>query len=284
MRGGRFRRVGVKGVVDLHAGGRGADPADPAAHPGKAAMQMSGQHEADVGVPLENLEQRRALRDLTFDSGGHIVAVVTDPDGDTEELMSRRSLASRTGSDGWGATRNVTAVWTWWFEEHVDFPVDDLLSRLSVGDEVPDLERCQKLATGIEALFRSEARAQYAGWPPESTTDGSRVDLCIRARSDSLDVAGLVWIGFGGAVFPFRAEIKRSADRSISVTGYIGQVDPKTGEPPRLPEGTFVVSVRDERGRNPVAELIVGRRQIRITWTKVFEVASPGRDSTPARQ
>jgi len=159
-----------------------------------------------------------------------------------------------------------------WFDGYVAEPVDELLSLLPVGGEVEDLERCQLLGTGIEGVFRTEVAAQYAGWPPESTTDGSRVDLCVRSGTSSLDVAGVMWIDFAGEVFPFRAEIGRAADGSTSVVGYIGQVDPRTGEPPRLPRGTLIVPVSGDRGRGTHAELIVGRQQMPIAWTKVLEV------------
>jgi hypothetical protein len=161
-----------------------------------------------------------------------------------------------------------------WFEAYMRERADELFSLLSVGEEVQDreLERCRKLSAGVEGVFRSEARAQYPGWPPESTTDGARVDFCVRSGTRSLDVAGVMWIDFAGAVFPFRAEIGRAADGSVSVIGYIGQVDAKTGEPPRLPRGTLIVSVQDERG--PTSELIVGRRQVPIAWTKAFDVQS----------
>jgi hypothetical protein len=167
----------------------------------------------------------------------------------------------------------VRAVASWWFDKNVAEPAHELFSLLPVGGEVPDrdLARCHKLSIGIEGVFRSEARAQYAGWPPESTTDGARVDLCVRMAINSLEVTGVMWIDFAGAVFPFKAEIDRAADGSTPVIGYIGQVD-ATGEPPRLPYGTLIVPVRDRGGRIPLAELVVGRRQTPIAWTKVLEV------------
>src|SRR5215207_9603937 len=157
----------------------------------------------------------------------------------------------------------------WWFDRNVAEPVDELFTLLPVGGEAQDrdLERCRKLSIGIDGLFRSEARAQYAGWPPQWTTDGARVDLCVRTAINSLEVTGVMWIDFAGTVFPFKAEIERVADGSTSVTGYIGQVDTRSGERPRLPRGTLIVPVRDARRRGPVAELIVGRRQIPIAWT-----------------
>jgi hypothetical protein len=165
-------------------------------------------------------------------------------------------------------------VTPWWFDKNVAKPADELFSLLPVGGAVPDreLERCRKLSTGIYGVFLTETRAQYAGWPPESTADGARVDLCVRTAINSLEVTGVMWIDFAGDVFPFKAEIERATDGSTSFIGYIGQVDARTGEPPRLPRGTLIVPVRDDSGRNPVAQLIVGRRQTPIAWTKVLEV------------
>jgi hypothetical protein len=71
-----------------------------------------------------------------------------------------------------------------------------------------------------------------------------------RARR-SLDVVGLMWIDFSGEVFPFRAEIGRAADGSVSVVGSIGQVHERTGQPRRLPRGTLIVPVRDANERSP---------------------------------
>jgi hypothetical protein len=77
-------------------------------------------------------------------------------------------------------------------------------------------------------------------------------------------------IDFDGDVFPFRAHVRRTSDGSASVTGYIGEVNPYSGEPPRMPASTIIVPVRD--GRQPRAELLLGHKQTRIVWTKVFEV------------
>jgi hypothetical protein len=164
---------------------------------------------------------------------------------------------------------------TGWQQRNLVEPVEELLALVPVGDEVRDRERCERLALGVEGVFRSELGAQYAGWPPESTTDGSSVDLCVRSSTDTLDVVGLMWIDFGDEVFPYRAEITRAAaaeaGASVSLVGYIGQIDPRTGRPPRLPAGTLVVPVRDDGKRPPTTELIVGRRQVPIVWKKVLE-------------
>ncbi|HEV7759962.1 MAG TPA: hypothetical protein VGO78_13270 [Acidimicrobiales bacterium] len=142
----------------------------------------------------------------------------------------------------------------------------DLLAGLAVGDETDDPDLCDRLGFGIEGLFRFELPAQWAAWPLDSTTDGSIAVLCRRVDLDTLVVAGLTWIDFGGALFPFRTELQRTADGSVAVTGYVGQVDARTGAPPRLPGGTVMVP-------GPAGpELIVGRRQVLITWTRAFAV------------
>lgn len=160
----------------------------------------------------------------------------------------------------------------WWFDERVVAPLDAALVSVPVGAEVQDEDRCRELGTAIEGLFRREVKAQYASWPPESTTDGTRIDFCLRSSEDTLEVAGVTWIDFDGSVFPFRALLTRTANGSASVTAYIGEVDKGTGAPPRLKRGTLIFTVREKDGEPPVPELIVGRRQIPIAWTRVFEV------------
>ena len=159
-----------------------------------------------------------------------------------------------------------------WYDEHVVGPTVELLSALPVGSNIGDSDRCGALAIGIEGLFRQEVRFQYHAWPRESTTDGTRLDLCIRIAEDMLDVAGVTWIDFDGTVFPSRAQLERlPADGVVRVTGYIGLVDEHTGAPPRMPPGTLVVAAEDEDGGGVQPELIVGRRQVPIAWTKAFE-------------
>jgi hypothetical protein len=158
-----------------------------------------------------------------------------------------------------------------WYDEQVVGPTNDLLSGVPVGSKVTDLDRCEPLAEGIDGLFRSEAPGQYEGWPRESTTDGTRIDLCVRVAEDALDAAGMTWIDFDGDLFPSRCVIRRSPDGSVHVTGYIGLVDEQTGAPPRLPRGTLVVAVHNEDAGMVHGELILGRRQIPIEWTKAFE-------------
>lgn len=139
-----------------------------------------------------------------------------------------------------------------------------------VGGEVDDLARCAALATGLDGLFRTEAAAQYSGWPPGSTTDGTSIQLCFRVDDDTLDVAGMTNIDFDGSAFPCRARMRRTSDGSAAVTAYVGEVNPYSGEPPRMPAGTMIIPVRD--GGQPRAQLLLGHKQTRIFWTKVFEV------------
>jgi hypothetical protein len=123
---------------------------------------------------------------------------------------------------------------------------------------------------GIDAVFRTEAVAQYSGWPTGSTTDGTRIQLCVRTEEGTLEVAGVTNIDFDGSVFPSRARLRRTVDGSASITAYIGEVNPYSGEPPRMPAGTMIIVVRD--GGPPRAELLLGHEQTRIFWTKACEV------------
>lgn len=126
------------------------------------------------------------------------------------------------------------------------------------------------LADGIDCVFRNEG-ARYLGWPPGSTTDGSDISFCVRSCDYSIDAVGTTFIDFGGELFPFRVRITAVND-SATISADIGQVDPDTGAPPRLPAGSVIVPVRDWGEGTPIAELIVGRRQVPIVWTKAFEV------------
>jgi hypothetical protein len=159
-----------------------------------------------------------------------------------------------------------------WFDEYVVAPYSELVASIPVRGEVSDLQRCDTLAIGIEGLFRAHVRAQYGGWPPESTTDGTAIQFCVRPNEDTLDVAGVTWIDFDGSLFPSRAEVRRTQDRLTSVTAYIGEVDARNGAPPRMPPGTLIVPVKSDENELAVPHLILGRRQLPITWTKVFEV------------
>ena len=162
-----------------------------------------------------------------------------------------------------------------WFSEYILVPYLNLMSSLDVGEDVRDLARCNILSAGIEGVLRSELW-RYAGWPPDTTTDGTSIDFCVRTHVDTLDVAGMTWIDFGGARFPSRAQLRRNSDGSVSVTAFVGNVDPTDGSPPRLPSGTMILVERDDDGRHPVAQLLLGRRQVPIEWTQVFEI--PGAD------
>ena len=157
-----------------------------------------------------------------------------------------------------------------WQQEYLISPVDDLLRLIPEGSEVTDLDRCERLAVGIDGVFRTEVKAQYAGWTLGATTDGAKVDICVRTGSSSLDVIGLMYIDFSGEVFPFRALIERT-ESSVSIVGFIGQVDERTGQPPRLPIGTLINPVRDPDQPAPTPELISGHRLSPISWTKVLE-------------
>lgn len=162
-----------------------------------------------------------------------------------------------------------------WAEEFVVAPFDDLLTSVPPRGEVLELDRCQQLAFGVDGLFCTQAEAQYAGWPQGLTTDGTTIQFCLRVDEHTLEVAGTTWLDFTGCVFPCRAEVRRAPDGTTSVTGYIGDVDPVTGEPPRMAAGTMVLPVRHDDGRLPTAEFLVGRRQVSVRWTRAFKVSYP---------
>ena len=155
--------------------------------------------------------------------------------GDSDAAMSPAALViSSPGSSfttpRWKvATLGLETVGDW-HQDHLVSPVDDLLGLIPEGSEVTDLDRYQRLAKGIDGVFRTEVAAQYPGWPPGSTTDGASVDICFRCGRQSLEVIGLMYIDFGGEVLPFRALIERT-ESLISLDGFIGQVDDRTGHP-----------------------------------------------------
>ena len=159
-----------------------------------------------------------------------------------------------------------------WVELYLVEPARDLLSSTALGDEVTDLGRCQKLCTGIEGVFRSEVQG-YAGWPPESTTDGLVPGLCVRTGDNTIELVAMCWIDFGGEKFPLRAVVTLDASRAelAMYTAEIGEVEPDTGAPPRLHRDAMILPSRDINGRNPKPELLVGHRSGPITWQAVVE-------------
>ena len=182
------------------------------------------------------------------------------------ELLAkvRRNLSGRfeiiAAEPWWGAQDE-------WPDREIIATVDSILRQFPDGGAVP-LDLCQQLAEGIDQVFRTEVATQYPGWPSGSTTDGALVDICVRSGASSLEVVGRMFIDFGGEVFPFRAIIER-AESSTSLDGFIGQVDDKTGNPPRL-HGTFIIPVREDNQSAPRPELIAGHRRSPIEWTKVL--------------
>lgn len=161
-----------------------------------------------------------------------------------------------------------------WDIEYMLEPTDELLESIAVGHEITDPERCLQLAKGINGVFYSEVKAQYWGWPTEWTVDGASVDICVRPTANSLDATGLIWIDFAGEVCPYRARIERNGSE-IRLTGFLGEVDPVTGRPPRLPQGTLINPVRDDAALVSTPELISGRRASPIAWTRAIEWSSP---------
>ena len=105
---------------------------------------------------------------------------------------------------------------------------------------------------------------RYPDWPQQSATNDTLVVLCHRSDADTLVVSGLTWIDYGYRRFPSRLELRRTESGSVVVTGFIGQVDPRTGAPPRFPENTYMVP------GTTGPELLLGHRSVPITWTRAF--------------
>jgi hypothetical protein len=156
-----------------------------------------------------------------------------------------------------------------WWDDLVVAPVDALFARLAVGEGVDDPELCDPIAMGVDGLFLVVAPEQCAGWPAASTVDGTVVSWCSRPDADTLTVAGFTHVDFSTEGFPSRVDFRRGSDDQplLTAIGYIGQVDPVTGAPPRLPSGSFLLPGPDG------LELIAGRRQVPVTWTGAFSVS-----------
>ncbi len=161
---------------------------------------------------------------------------------------------------------------TSWFKTRLVDPTAEVLAALAVGDELRELSGLQDLAIGIEGLLRTQLGADYPPWPRESTTDGFEIAMCVKTGEHVLEVTGMGWIDFGGEKFPARAQIELTANHSdvVAVTAQIGEVDPRTGAPPRLRSGSMIIPARDENDENPVPEVLVGHRVRPITWTQAI--------------
>lgn len=129
------------------------------------------------------------------------------------------------------------------------------------------------LALDVETLFRFHVPFHYEGWPPESTTDGSVIDFCWRRADDSLDLVGYTCIDVGPDAFPFRARFSATEGPQRSLDLYIGNVDVQSGNPPRLRDPVLVPVVAEDVQFEPV-ELIVGRKQAPIDWTRVLHLTA----------
>lgn len=162
-----------------------------------------------------------------------------------------------------------------WLRTNLIGPAADLLSELEVGDLLIDAEHsaCVRLALGVEGLFRSEIRHRWAGWPPESTTDGSSVMACSRVDDDTLIVVGLTDIDFAGEQFPFQFEIASIGTGELAVSVHIGQLDSAMGGPPRLRDAVITTGQSDTDGGRPI--LMGGRGQAEVEWTEVMRLSIP---------
>ncbi|MCP4961419.1 MAG: hypothetical protein GY925_19410 [Actinomycetia bacterium] len=162
-----------------------------------------------------------------------------------------------------------------WLRTNLIGPATDLLSELEVGESlIAEHTACVRLSLGVEGLFRSEIRHRWAGWPPESTTDGSSVMACSRVDNDTLIVIGLTDIDFAGEQFPFQLHITNIGSGELTVTVHIGQLDSATGGPPRLRDAVITIGLSDTTaGDQPI--LTIGRRQAAVDWTEVLTFTIP---------
>lgn len=157
-----------------------------------------------------------------------------------------------------------------WHRSHLVDAAAMGLALVPVGGELDDQGLVDLMAVGVEGLLRSEICHQFAGWPPESTTDGSVPYVCWRSGDDVLQLVGLTHMDFGESVFPFRTDFRVDNQTGhTTVTIFVGQVDDETGDPRRLRPGSIVIAVRSG-GQVISAELIAERRQAPIVWTKAI--------------
>jgi hypothetical protein len=160
-----------------------------------------------------------------------------------------------------------------WHQRFIVDPVMAAFAAVPVGGELHEGDLERMLAIAVEGLFRTEVAFQYKAWPQESTTDGSSIHLCWRSDERVLTAIGLTSFDFTGDRFPFRAEFAALPGTGVEVAVFIGEVVEGSGRPSRLPGNAVIVAVRDEDDDEVVvsAELIAGRRQVPIGWTKAIE-------------
>jgi len=166
-----------------------------------------------------------------------------------------------------------------WSEQYFLEPLRSLLAAMSVGEATRDglsdgaswgSEPLRLLSIGVEGRLRTELQ-RYAGWPPESTTDGSDIEIVRRSSENTIEIWGMAWIDFAGEMFPFRAELEERGS-GAELRMWIGDVDANTGQPPRLKRGALLVPVTDNDGQRTGVELIDGRQQRAVEWTAAFQV------------
>ena len=162
-----------------------------------------------------------------------------------------------------------------WKEEYVRSPVEELLSSLHIGAAVQESPSFDRLAKGIDYLFRSAESEQFeAGLDSEWTTDGATIYLCSRVDPDTLEVIAMIYIDFDARRFPSKTILRRGAAKDISVECYIGQVDPGTGAPPRFPDDVIILPAQPDADVNSVSRLIIRRHEEPILWTRAFETST----------
>lgn len=159
-----------------------------------------------------------------------------------------------------------------WLQANLVEPALQLLSQLDESETADgDHEACLRLSVGVEGLFRMEVKHRWAGWPPESTTDGSEIVVCTRSNAHMLTAVGLTNIDFSREQFPFKIQINKTTTELLVVAVSIGQLDSATGQPPRLSDTVLVVE-KDAGAASGWPILLVGRSQSPIVWTEVLAI------------
>jgi hypothetical protein len=86
----------------------------------------------------------------------------------------------------------------------------------------------------------------------------------------------MCYIDFSGERFPLRTDIELSDDltKLVRFSAYIGNVDPDTGAPPRLPEDSIIIPEHPDDGSPSVPYVVIKRRLAPIEWTLAFSITA----------
>jgi hypothetical protein len=163
-----------------------------------------------------------------------------------------------------------------WLKSYLVEPAAAVLRDTALNKEAADGPSLRTLVgAGVDGMFYAELPLQYQHWPPESTTDGSISVSCVKLDDHTLVIVGMTYVDFGGDVFPFRATVSLTPDllRLQRYEAEIGEIDRRTGEPPRFRfDGITIMARRDPSGAVLDYELFAPRRPKPIEWTTVLTV------------